>query len=123
MTAQVPVAHSPPNPAAHSKHCPVLITLRVRDGVPILRRAGFVRAFRDSLRAASRRPGFRVVHYSIQDDHAHFLVEVNGRKCLANGMKSLGSRFVRCANAFRAERETGVRAAGRGVEVSATTTC
>ena len=43
-------------------HCPVLITLRVRDDVPNLRRAGFVRAFRDSLREASTRPGFRVVH-------------------------------------------------------------
>ena len=40
------------------KHCPVLITLRVRDGMPKLRRARFVRAFRDSLREASRRPGF-----------------------------------------------------------------
>lgn len=39
-------------------HCPVLITLRVRHGLPMLRRAGFVRTFRDSLRAASRRPGF-----------------------------------------------------------------
>ncbi|MYE82991.1 MAG: hypothetical protein F4X36_14375, partial [Gammaproteobacteria bacterium] len=46
----------------------------------------------------ARRPGFRVVHYSIQNDHAHFLVEAQGKVCLANGMKSLGARFARCVN-------------------------
>ncbi len=79
-------------------HCPVLITLRVRDDVPRLRCGRFVRAFRETLRKCARRPGFRVAHYSIQDDHAHFLVEARGKKCLANGMKSLGARFARCAN-------------------------
>ena len=78
--------------------CPVLVTLRVLDDVPPLRRAGFVRAFRESLRKASSRPGFRVVHYSIQNDHAHFLVEADDKLSLANGMKSLGARFARCVN-------------------------
>ena len=32
----------------------------------------------------ARRPGFRVIHYSIQDDHAHFIVEA--------------ARFARCVN-------------------------
>ena len=67
--------------------CPVLVTLRVLDDVPTLRRAGFVRAFRESLGKAAERPGFRVVHYSIQDNQT-----------LANGMKSLGARFARCVN-------------------------
>ena len=78
--------------------CPLLVTLRVLDGVPALRRARFVRAFRETLRRAAERPGFRVVHYSVQDDHAHFLVEADDRECLANGMKSLGARFARCVN-------------------------
>ena len=29
-------------------------------------------------RRRAERPGFRVVHYSVQDDHAHFLVEAAG---------------------------------------------
>ena len=41
-------------------------------------------------------PGFRVVHYSIQDNHAHFIVEAAGRERLANGIKSLAARFARC---------------------------
>ena len=79
-------------------HCPVLVTLRVLDDVPGLRCAPFVREFRKTLRKGARRPGFRVVHYSIQDDHAHFVVEAQGKVCLANGMKSLGARFARCVN-------------------------
>ena len=78
--------------------CPVMVTVRVRDDVPRLRCARFVRAFRETLRKGARRPGFRVVHYSIQDDHAHFIVEAQGKVCLANGMKSLGARFARCVN-------------------------
>ena len=78
--------------------CPVLVTLRVRDDVPPLRKGCFVRAFRETLRKCRNRPGFRVVHYSIQDDHAHFLIEAAGAQRLANGMKSLAARFARCVN-------------------------
>ena len=78
--------------------CPLLVTLRAADDVPALRRAHFVRAFRESLRQAAERPGFRVVHYSVQDNHAHFLVEAEDNLSLANGMKSLGARFARCVN-------------------------
>ena len=66
--------------------------------MPPLRRGCFVRAFRETLRECARRPGFRVIHYSIQNDHAHFLVEAAGALRLANGMKSLAARFARCVN-------------------------
>ena len=39
-----------------------------------------------------------MVHYSIQDNHAHFLVEADDKLSLANGMKSVGARFARCVN-------------------------
>ena len=89
------------------RECPVLVTLRVLDDVPALRRAGFVRAFRESLRQAAERPGFRVVHYSVQDNHAHFLVEADDKPSLANGMKSLGARFARCVNRFLPAQRAG----------------
>ena len=70
-----------------------MVTLRVLDDVPGLRCAPLVREFRKTLRKGAVRPGFRVVHYSIQDDHAHFLVEAQGKVCLANGMEpSAGER-------------------------------
>ena len=86
-------------------HCPVLVTLRVLDDVPGLRCAQFVGEFRKTLRKGARRPGFRVVHYSIQDDHAHFLVEAQGKVCLANGMRESG-------RPLRALRESRVRSRG-----------
>ena len=87
-----------------SRHRPVHVTLRVLDGLPGLRRAAFVRAFRAPRRMS--RPGFRVVHYSVQDNHAHFLVEAAGKERLANGMKSLAARRL------LAPREAVVLAAG-----------
>ena len=37
-----------------------------------------------------------MVHYSIQDNHAHFFVEAQGKVCLAHGMEpSAGERADR----------------------------
>jgi hypothetical protein len=50
------------------------------------------------MRAACERGRFRVAHYSIQPDHAHFIVEATSKQDLACGMKSLAARFARTAN-------------------------
>jgi REP element-mobilizing transposase RayT len=78
--------------------CPVHVTVRVRKGLPSLRSRRFVRAFRASLSDASERGSFRVVHYSIQRDHLHLIVEAAGKAALASGMKSISARLARCAN-------------------------
>ncbi len=79
-------------------NCPVHVTFRVRKDVPGLRRKAVIRAFRRSLAKACERGRFRVVHYSIQKNHVHMLVEAQGRRELACGMKSIGSRFARVVN-------------------------
>jgi REP element-mobilizing transposase RayT len=73
---------------------PCHVTLRVRDGVPSLRNARFVAAFEESLRRGRERKKFRIVHYSIQRDHLHALVEAEGAAALGRGMKALGSRLA-----------------------------
>ena len=78
--------------------CPGHVTLRVRRGIPSLRSRVFVRAFRASLAQACERGSFRVVHYSLQRDHVHLIVEAAGRDALASGMKSIGSRLARAVN-------------------------
>jgi REP element-mobilizing transposase RayT len=45
------------------------------------------------------------VHYSIQDDHVHLLVEADGKEALACGMKSIAARFARAVN--RALKRSG----------------
>lgn len=78
--------------------CPVHVTVRVKAAVPRLRTARFMRAFRRSLAACSVRPGFRVIHYSVQHDHVHLLIEAQGQQALSCGMKSLGARIGHTVN-------------------------
>lgn len=81
---------------------PCHVTLKARPGLPSLRSVRFVQDFEKSLRAACDRGRFRVAHYSIQPDHAHFILEATSKQDLASGMKSLAARFARAANrAFR----------------------
>jgi REP element-mobilizing transposase RayT len=77
---------------------PAHVTLRVRRGVPNLRSRRLVQEFRRSLQVGCERDGFRVLHYSIQRDHAHFVVEADSREALASGMKSIGARLARAVN-------------------------
>ena len=50
---------------------PSHVTIRVLGDVPSLRCKSFLRAFQRSLREVRGRSDFRVVEYSIQDDHVH----------------------------------------------------
>ena len=89
-------------PATHPLH----VTLKVRRGLPSLRQWKVVRAVESTFRRGRMRDGFRLVHYSIQDDHAHVIVEANGPEALGRGMKSLAARFARAVNrGARAHRE------------------
>jgi REP element-mobilizing transposase RayT len=71
---------------------PVHVTLRVRDGLPRLRNRRLVGELRRSFGEACERGGFRLVHYSIQHNHVHLLVEAEDQAALGRGMKSIGAR-------------------------------
>jgi REP element-mobilizing transposase RayT len=83
---------------AFSADHPCHLTLKVRAGLPSLRLPAVVREIEATFRRASSRKDFRLVHYSIQDDHAHLIVEANGTAALGRGMKSLASRFAFAVN-------------------------
>jgi REP-associated tyrosine transposase len=74
------------------------VTIRLRRGIPSLRQHCFVRPFRVSLSHACVRHGFRVIHYSIQRDHVHLLIEARNNDAIACGMKSVGARLGKLAN-------------------------
>jgi REP element-mobilizing transposase RayT len=78
--------------------------LKVRRGIPSLRTAKFVRALERSFAASCERGRFRLVQYSIQNDHLHAIVEATGARDLAAGMKSLGARLARAVNRVFARR-------------------
>jgi len=94
--------------AAH----PALVTLKVRPGLPSLRRRSLIARFERSLAALRPRSEFRVVEYSIQSNHAHFVIEAANARELGRGMKALGARFARVVN--RALGSRGGRIARRG---------
>jgi REP element-mobilizing transposase RayT len=78
-------------------HCPAHVTLRLRSVTPSLRSRPFLRQLRPSLRKACERKGFRVVHYSVQSNHLHLLVESAGKEALGRGMKAISARVARAA--------------------------
>jgi REP element-mobilizing transposase RayT len=77
---------------------PALVTIKAHSGVPPLRVGRFVAAFEASLRVLAARGDFRVVHFSVQTDHAHFVVEAKNTDALGRGMKALAARFARAVN-------------------------
>jgi len=81
---------------------PCHVTIRIRRGIPSLRKTTLVREWKRSLWQACERGRFRVVHYSLQRDHAHLIVEASSARDLACGMKSIGARLARTVHrAFR----------------------
>ena len=101
-----------PNPAVRhlererfAGRFPCHVTLRVRSALPSLRTKRVVGEIERSFAQGCERGSFRIVHYSIQSDHGHFIVQANGREALGRGMKSLAARFARAVN--RALRRTG----------------
>ena len=94
--ARPPVHHVRRPPVAG--RFPSHVTLRVRRGVPSLRSRRFVTEFQRSLSEACEQGAFRVVHYSLQRDHIHLLVEAAGKEALGRGMKSVAARLARAAN-------------------------
>jgi putative transposase len=82
----------------HKYWNPLHVTLRALGGLPSFRLevlyAAFERAFR-----TTRREDFRIVEFSVQDDHVHMIVEADDNDALARGMKSFSVRANRLFNA------------------------
>lgn len=77
---------------------PVHVTLRVQPGVRSLREPRVFAAVLAGLAAGRQRFGFRLVHFSVQRDHVHLLVEAGNRRALARGLQGLSIRIARAVN-------------------------
>jgi REP element-mobilizing transposase RayT len=91
----------------HDKNHPVHVTLKVRRGISNLRGHRVSKAIGEGLRLAAtsgrdkkraRRETFRVVHFSIQPNHLHLIVEATSKTALARGMQGLASGLARRVN-------------------------
>ena len=81
-----------------SRHHAVHVTLRTVAGVSGMRRQRVVAALEEAFRQARVRFGMRIVHYSVQGNHLHLIVEADDRAALAKGMQGLAIRVAKTLN-------------------------
>ena len=77
---------------------PVHVTMRLRDGLPSLRRNAPYAVVRGALTDCLRARGFRLVVYSVQREHLHLIVKADGRDSLQRSMQGLGVRLAKRLN-------------------------
>ena len=81
----------------HLQRHPLHVTLRARSGLPTFRRQVLFRKVREAI-AASSRDWFRILHFSVQSNHAHFMVEARDKKRLSSGVRGLAIRIALAVN-------------------------
>ena len=101
----------------HRGRFPVHVTLRVREGLPSLRRPSVFREivmrFQDSFagfwRGRPKSPGVavrgplgatrvKILHYSVQSNHIHLMIEAGDNDALSRGMQGVAIRLARAIN-------------------------
>ena len=82
---------------AHSAAHPVHVTLRSGRAVRCLRAARVFPAVRRALAGASH-GGFRILHFTVQDDRLHLIVEADDSRALGRGLRGLAIRVARAVN-------------------------
>ena len=90
-------------PPLSSRH-PVHTMLRVLPHVWNLRSRRAFRALGHAFAKGKQRPGFRLVHFSVQGNHLHLIVEADDEVRLARGMQGLAVRMARCLNRMMQRR-------------------
>jgi REP element-mobilizing transposase RayT len=77
---------------------PIHITLRLRREVGSLRRRHVYDAFWRAWSQLRAELGLRLVHYSVQYDHIHLIVEADSKSALSRGMQGVTIRTARALN-------------------------
>jgi putative transposase len=75
----------------------VHLTLRAVRGLPSLRKPGLFQVVKTSI-ARSSRSDFRIVHFSVQGDHLHLMVEADDKASLRAGASGLSIRTALALN-------------------------
>jgi REP element-mobilizing transposase RayT len=95
------VSHAP-RPELAGKSHPVHTVLRTCVGCWNLRSRRALAALAPALTSGSERFGFRLVHYSIQGNHLHLIVEADDQRALSRGMQGLTIRLAKALNRMMA---------------------
>jgi len=91
----------------HNARIPLHVTVRTIPGAPSLRGFAVAAEIGKILkRRAARTLPTRIVHFSVQRDHLHMLVEATDRQALGRGMQGLLSIVARKVNSTTGNRGT-----------------
>ena len=77
---------------------PSHITLRIARDLPNLRVPATYEVLKAVFRLVRQRPGFRLIHYSVQRNHIHLIVEAWDKKTLRSGLAALEIRLALALN-------------------------
>ncbi len=75
-----------------------MVTVGIHDYLPSMRSKRAYRGLLDVFRAGCERDGFRLIHFSVQMDHMHLIVEAEDKERLARGIQGLLVRIARRLN-------------------------
>jgi REP element-mobilizing transposase RayT len=81
-----------------TRHTPVHVTARVLPHVWNLRSGRSMRVLEAALDGAKSFRDFRVVHFSVQGNHIHLIVEADDNRALSEGMQGLSTRLAKNLN-------------------------
>jgi REP element-mobilizing transposase RayT len=98
--AGVPHRERPAHCARHPAH----VTLRVVRGLPNLRKKRAFRVIEEAISRAAHKETFRLVHFSVQGNHIHLIVEADDARALASGVQGFEIRLARGINALTRRR-------------------
>ena len=82
---------------AHVARHPVHVTLRAARSLPSLRGDRLFEVLRRGL-APSSQGGLRILHFSVQTDHVHMIVEAESGGALSRGLQGLAIRLAKRVN-------------------------
>ena len=81
-----------------ARRFPAHVTLRIREGLPGLRRRGELAVLKGAFHGGCLRFGLRLVEFSVQGNHIHLLAEAEDKRSLARGLQGLCVRIARRLN-------------------------
>lgn len=77
-----------------TRHTPTHINMKYKAQI---RNKDFLRILKRAI-LNSRRKGLRILHYSVQSNHVHFIIEADSNSILERGMRSLTVTIVKGIN-------------------------
>ena len=84
--------------AAHDRRYPVHVTLRLRAGLPSLRRKGEYAVLLGAFESGRERFGFRLIHFAVLGNHVHLMTEAEDRRAHSRGTQGLAIRIAKRLN-------------------------